>query len=209
MQDRRPLAPAAVVKMVVKREDDSIVDVECVPLFCTEYRGLPPLSDVGLGSFFLVTVDLWSGDGKQEMNLVLHPSSSERYVQQTPKSSNNTRRRTSKSGQAPNPTRTPTPTRRRHPPSSPTHRTHRLPTSLIRRLPRHGATPARLSHTAPATSPVIRPENHGKSTPTIPKGLNTVHGMQRLTPIHHPTQILVQVQLRIGNRLLPPLRLRL
>ncbi|KAK0190646.1 velvet factor [Armillaria mellea] len=92
-KDRRPLAPAAVVKMVVKREDDSIVDVDDVDC-----------------SFFLVTVDLWSGDGKQEMNLVLHPSSSERYVQQTPKSSSNTRRRTSKSGQAPNPTRTPTPT---------------------------------------------------------------------------------------------------
>ncbi|SJL02312.1 uncharacterized protein ARMOST_05638 [Armillaria ostoyae] len=92
-KDRRPLAPAAVVKMVVKREDDSVVDVDDVDC-----------------SFFLVTVDLWSGDGKQEMNLVLHPSSSERYVQQTPKSSSNTRRRASKSGQAPNPTRTPTPT---------------------------------------------------------------------------------------------------
>ena len=32
-------------------------------------------------SFFLVTVDLWSADGKREMNLVLHPSSStDRYV---------------------------------------------------------------------------------------------------------------------------------
>lgn len=30
-------------------------------------------------SFFLVTVDLWSGDGKHEMNLVLHPSSAERH----------------------------------------------------------------------------------------------------------------------------------
>ncbi|KAK0461815.1 velvet factor [Desarmillaria tabescens] len=92
-KDRRPLAPAAVVKMVVKREDDTVVDVDEVDC-----------------SFFLVTVDLWSGDGKQEMNLVLHPSSSERYVQQTPKSSSNTRRRASKSGQPPNPTRTPTPT---------------------------------------------------------------------------------------------------
>lgn len=27
-QDRRPLAPAAVAKMVVRREDDSIVDIE-------------------------------------------------------------------------------------------------------------------------------------------------------------------------------------
>jgi hypothetical protein len=31
-------------------------------------------------SFFLVTVDLWSADGKHEMNLVLHPSSTDRYV---------------------------------------------------------------------------------------------------------------------------------
>lgn len=31
-------------------------------------------------SFFLVTVDLWSEDGTQEMNLVLHPSSSERMI---------------------------------------------------------------------------------------------------------------------------------
>lgn len=31
-------------------------------------------------SFFLVTVDLWSADGSKEMNLVLHPTSSDRYV---------------------------------------------------------------------------------------------------------------------------------
>ena len=31
-------------------------------------------------SFFLVTVDLWSQDGDKEMNLVLHPTSSDRYV---------------------------------------------------------------------------------------------------------------------------------
>ena len=62
-KDRRPLAPAAVAKMIVKREDDSIVDIDEV-----DY------------SFFLVTVDLWSADGKQEMNLVLHPSAADRYV---------------------------------------------------------------------------------------------------------------------------------
>ncbi|KAK0190645.1 velvet factor [Armillaria mellea] len=90
-KDRRPLAPAAVVKMVVKREDDSIVDVHDVDC-----------------SFFLVTVDLWSEDGKQEMNLVLHPSLAERYVQQTSRPcSNNKRRRTSKSGQPPHPTSDP------------------------------------------------------------------------------------------------------
>lgn len=37
------------------------------------------LSDIDV-SFFLVTVDLWSADGKQEMNLVLHPTSADRYV---------------------------------------------------------------------------------------------------------------------------------
>ncbi|PBL02871.1 hypothetical protein ARMGADRAFT_1159350 [Armillaria gallica] len=87
-KDRRPLAPAAVVKMVVKREDDSTVDVDDVDC-----------------SFFLVTVDLWSEDGKQEMNLVLHPSLAERYVQQTSRPcNNNKRRRISKSGQPPHPT---------------------------------------------------------------------------------------------------------
>ncbi|KAH7930656.1 hypothetical protein BV22DRAFT_1054359 [Leucogyrophana mollusca] len=62
-KDRRPLAPAAVAKMVVRREDNSLVDVDDIDC-----------------SFFLVTVDLWSADGKREMNLVLHPSSTERYV---------------------------------------------------------------------------------------------------------------------------------
>lgn len=41
-------------------------------------------------SFFLVTVDLWSEDGKQEMNLVLHPSSGDRFV---PVHTTKTRRR--------------------------------------------------------------------------------------------------------------------
>ncbi|KNZ77203.1 hypothetical protein J132_06198 [Termitomyces sp. J132] len=72
-KDRRPLAPAAVAKMIVKREDDSIVDVDDVDC-----------------SFFLVTVDLWSGDGKHEMNLVLHPSSADRFV---PPHTTKTRRR--------------------------------------------------------------------------------------------------------------------
>ncbi|KAF9481854.1 hypothetical protein BDN70DRAFT_875805 [Pholiota conissans] len=62
-KDRRPLAPAAVAKMIVRRDDDTIVDVDEVDC-----------------SFFLVTVDLWSADGKHEMNLVLHPSSADRYV---------------------------------------------------------------------------------------------------------------------------------
>ncbi|KAF9263724.1 hypothetical protein L218DRAFT_959248 [Marasmius fiardii PR-910] len=62
-KDRRPLAPAAVAKMTVQRDDNSLVDVDDVDC-----------------SFFVVTVDLWSADGKQEMNLVLHPSSADRYI---------------------------------------------------------------------------------------------------------------------------------
>ncbi|KAI0920911.1 hypothetical protein AcW1_004948 [Taiwanofungus camphoratus] len=62
-KDRRPLAPAAVAKMVVRGDDNSIVDVDEIDC-----------------SFFLVTVDLWSSDGKHEMNLVLHPTSADRYV---------------------------------------------------------------------------------------------------------------------------------
>ncbi|KIM68943.1 hypothetical protein SCLCIDRAFT_1209162 [Scleroderma citrinum Foug A] len=57
-KDRRPLAPAVVAKMIVRREDNSIVDVDEVDC-----------------SFFLVTVDLWSADSVREMNLVMHPSS--------------------------------------------------------------------------------------------------------------------------------------
>lgn len=72
-KDRRPLAPAAVAKMVVRREDDSTVDVDDID-----------------SSFFLVTVDLWSADGQHEMNLVLHPSSNERYASH---SSSKTKRR--------------------------------------------------------------------------------------------------------------------
>ncbi|KAF9448237.1 hypothetical protein P691DRAFT_801059 [Macrolepiota fuliginosa MF-IS2] len=75
-KDRRPLAPAAVAKMVVRNHDNSIVDVDEIDW-----------------SFFLVTVDLWSADGKQEMNLVLHPSSADRYMTIPP--SKNRRRGTS------------------------------------------------------------------------------------------------------------------
>ncbi|KAF8607538.1 hypothetical protein BDV93DRAFT_271803 [Ceratobasidium sp. AG-I] len=57
-KDRRPLAPAAVAKMVVRRQDDTLVDADDIDI-----------------AFFLVTVDLWSESGTEEMNLVLHPSS--------------------------------------------------------------------------------------------------------------------------------------
>ncbi|PCH40865.1 hypothetical protein WOLCODRAFT_131571 [Wolfiporia cocos MD-104 SS10] len=62
-KDRRPLAPAAVAKMVVRREDGTLVDVDEIDC-----------------SFFLVTVDLWDQHGREEMNLVLHPTSADRYV---------------------------------------------------------------------------------------------------------------------------------
>ncbi|KDQ64408.1 hypothetical protein JAAARDRAFT_225099 [Jaapia argillacea MUCL 33604] len=62
-KDRRPLAPAAVAKMLVKTNEEALVDADEI-----DY------------TFFVVTVDLWSSDGKQEMNLVLHPSSSDRYA---------------------------------------------------------------------------------------------------------------------------------
>ena len=65
--------------MIVRGEDDNPVDVEQVLLLIGCIFVLTPFfSDVDC-SFFLVTVDLWSGDGKQETNLVLHPSSAERH----------------------------------------------------------------------------------------------------------------------------------
>ncbi|KAH6915096.1 velvet factor [Coprinopsis sp. MPI-PUGE-AT-0042] len=83
-KDRRPLAPAAVAKMIVRTEDQKLVDVDDVDC-----------------SFFLVTVDLWSADGKQEMNLVLHPSSSDKYAPPNPPSKQpSTRRRTISSSQS-------------------------------------------------------------------------------------------------------------
>lgn len=79
-KDRRPLAPAAVAKMIVRREDNSVVDVECVCHPTSNLLILTLYSELDF-SFFLVTVDLWSADGKREMNLVLHPSSStDRYA---------------------------------------------------------------------------------------------------------------------------------
>ncbi|CAE6371411.1 unnamed protein product [Rhizoctonia solani] len=56
-KDRRPLAPAAVAKMLVRRRDNTFVDADDIDI-----------------AFFLVTVDLWSEGGTEEMNLVLHPS---------------------------------------------------------------------------------------------------------------------------------------
>ncbi|KAI0032953.1 velvet factor-domain-containing protein [Vararia minispora EC-137] len=60
-KDRRPLAPATVAKLVVHDEHDSPIDETEI-----DY------------SFFVVTADLWSGDGIAERNLVLHPTPSDR-----------------------------------------------------------------------------------------------------------------------------------
>lgn len=49
-------------------------------------------------SFFLVTVDLWSADGTKEMNLVLHPTSADRY---TPANAPKSKRRATTSSTAP------------------------------------------------------------------------------------------------------------
>ncbi|KLO05346.1 hypothetical protein SCHPADRAFT_911105 [Schizopora paradoxa] len=62
-KDRRPLAPAAVAKMTVRHDNNEIAEI----------------GDIDV-AFFVVTVDLWSADGKHEMNLVLHPSSADRYI---------------------------------------------------------------------------------------------------------------------------------
>ncbi|CAA7260087.1 unnamed protein product [Cyclocybe aegerita] len=96
-KDRRPLAPAAVTKMIIRRDDDSIVDVDEVDC-----------------SFFLVTVDLWSADGKHEMNLVLHPSSADRYAPTN--SSSKTRRRGASASTPARPSGNQTPAGRNSPP---------------------------------------------------------------------------------------------
>ncbi|KAF8915366.1 velvet factor [Mucidula mucida] len=95
--------------MVVSNEDGTFVDEKDVDC-----------------SFFLVTVDLWSADGKQEMNLVLHPSSSDRYIPQNPpkstsgsSSSGSSRRRGTSTSQQRSSTGQQTPVSRRTP--TPSH----------------------------------------------------------------------------------------
>lgn len=41
-----------------------------------------PASDIDF-AFFIASVDLWSADGEREVNLVLHPSSADRYIPAT------------------------------------------------------------------------------------------------------------------------------
>ncbi|KAF8351662.1 hypothetical protein F5887DRAFT_217818 [Amanita rubescens] len=71
-KDRRPLAPAVVAKLVVRRDDNTIVDSEYTSFNPRSYSRLILYRELDY-SFFLVTVDLWSEDGKREVNLVLHP----------------------------------------------------------------------------------------------------------------------------------------
>ncbi|KAH7100587.1 velvet factor-domain-containing protein [Auriculariales sp. MPI-PUGE-AT-0066] len=65
-KDRRPLAPAAVAKLVVRDQNNQPVDVNDIDF-----------------AFFIAAVDLWSAEGDREVNLVLHPSSADRYIPAT------------------------------------------------------------------------------------------------------------------------------
>lgn len=65
--------------MIVRREDNTILDVEQVYYQSRFYLSNTHSSDIDV-DFFVVTVDLWSADGREEMNLVLHPSSADRFV---------------------------------------------------------------------------------------------------------------------------------
>ncbi|KZV69887.1 hypothetical protein PENSPDRAFT_753052 [Peniophora sp. CONT] len=62
-KDRRPIAPAVVAKLIVQDEDNKLLEE----------------TDIDY-AFLVVTVDLWSPDGKSERNLVIHPGSSERHA---------------------------------------------------------------------------------------------------------------------------------
>lgn len=57
-KDRRPLAPAAIAKMVTRDEQGQVLDPDDMEI-----------------DFFLVTCDLWSADGRVEVNLVRNPAS--------------------------------------------------------------------------------------------------------------------------------------
>jgi hypothetical protein len=57
-------------------------------------------------TFFLATVDLWSEDGSQEMNLVLHPTSADRYI---PSQGQKTRKRVNPRSTQQSESLTPTP----------------------------------------------------------------------------------------------------
>jgi hypothetical protein len=89
-QDRRPVAPATVAKMIVRDKQNNPVDVESVDRSVRPrapappaHHALPPRRQID-PTFFVVTVDLWSDDGIKEMNLVLHPSSADRHAPSQP-----------------------------------------------------------------------------------------------------------------------------
>ena len=72
--------------MTVYDDDSQIVDLGLVVLlqpsywnFSNKFGSLRYYRDIDV-AFFVVTVDLWSADGKKETNLVLHPSSADRYI---------------------------------------------------------------------------------------------------------------------------------
>ncbi|KAG8882635.1 hypothetical protein FRB97_007981 [Tulasnella sp. 331] len=60
-KDRRPLAPAAIAKMIVRDEHNNLLAIDEVDI-----------------DFFLVTCDLWSHDGMTEVNLVRNPAAASR-----------------------------------------------------------------------------------------------------------------------------------
>src|ERR1700730_3793347 len=77
--------------MIVRRDDNSLVDVEFVLALSSSltpaYVCTPSEVDC---SFFIAMVDLWSADARQETNLVVHPSSTDRSA---PSHSSKLRRR--------------------------------------------------------------------------------------------------------------------
>ncbi|KAF5322784.1 hypothetical protein D9619_000603 [Psilocybe cf. subviscida] len=176
-KDRRPLAPAAVAKMIVRREDDSIVDVDEVDC-----------------SFFLVTVDLWSADGKHEMNLVLHPSSTDRYVPSHP----------SKSKRRPGGRTTPTPSQYRggdqtgtSTPSLSAHAPYPSQSYFSPQTPSDNNNPYSQGtpYGAPSSDPVSSwgyppssvqvPSSIDRSAPFPPPILPSIHSFGRTAGSHH------------------------
>ena len=66
--------------MIEHNENSQLVDIKFVVIFFSfTLNSWNHRSDIDV-AFFVVTVDLWSSDGKEEMNLVLHPSSADRYI---------------------------------------------------------------------------------------------------------------------------------
>ncbi|KEI38862.1 uncharacterized protein L969DRAFT_103860 [Mixia osmundae IAM 14324] len=61
--DRRPLSPPIIAQLIVRDGQGQLVDPSSMDL-----------------SFLIVSVDLWSGDGSRDENLVLHPSYSPTLV---------------------------------------------------------------------------------------------------------------------------------